>query len=255
MVDMAHRVHFVRSTTAVATLAMVLAACGGAAPSIAAPPTEAAPASKTATPGETQPAMQPVATVDESSTSVSTSGAGTTLVLADSGNEAKYMVREQLAELSFPTDAVGTTGQISGAIVVSPDGSFDTQQSSITVDLASIQSDRTMRDNYIRQRVLQTAQYPLAVFVPTEARGLDENALKSGGTTFELVGNLTVHGVTKEVVWDVTASLAGNALTGTATTKFTFEDFGMTVPRVMAVLSVEDNIRLEYDFSFVVQSS
>ena len=80
------------------------------------------------------------------------------------------------------------------------------------------------------------------------------NALRKGETTFELVGDMTVHGVTKQVVWNVTASLVGDSLTGTASTEFTFEDFGMTVPSVMVVLSVEDKIRLEYDFNFMIET-
>ena len=38
---------------------------------------------------------------------------------------------------------------------------------------------------------------------------------------------------------------------GTATTSFTFKDFGIPQPRVPVVLSVADTIRLEYDFRFV----
>jgi len=60
--------------------------------------------------------------------------------------------------------------------------------------------------------------------------------------------------VTRPVTWDVTARLNGQDLTGTATTSFKFEDFGMSVPRAFVVLSVDDNIRLELDFHFVRQS-
>ncbi len=254
MLDSTQRLRFVLSVAIPLTLALVLVACEGSTPTAPALPTDAAMDSSTPTAGGAEQAPQPTATVPEPSTSAPASGAGTRLVLADSGNEAKYMVREQLAELSFPSDAIGTTSDISGAIVVSPDGTFIPEESSITVNLASIRSDQDRRDNYVRQRVLETARYPSAVFVPTETRGLDVSTLESGGTTFELVGDLTVHGVTKQVVWNVTATLTGDTLIGTATTEFTFEDFGMTVPSVMVVLSVDDNIRLQYDFSFVIEN-
>jgi hypothetical protein len=48
-----------------------------------------------------------------------------------------------------------------------------------------------------------------------------------------------------------TATPKDGGLAGTATTSFLFTDFGMTKPRVMMVLSVEDTIKLEYRFSFV----
>jgi hypothetical protein len=36
---------------------------------------------------------------------------------------------------------------------------------------------------------------------------------------------------------------------GTASTRFTFADFGITPPRVPILLSVADTIAIEYDFS------
>ena len=40
------------------------------------------------------------------------------------GTKARYRVTEQLAGISFPSDAVGTTESITGAMIVNPDGSF-----------------------------------------------------------------------------------------------------------------------------------
>ena len=36
------------------------------------------------------------------------------------GSRAEYRVREQLARLNFPNDAVGTTESVAGAIVINP---------------------------------------------------------------------------------------------------------------------------------------
>jgi polyisoprenoid-binding protein YceI len=239
-------------TATVLVLAAMMAACGGAPPTAEAPSTDPAIAAPTSTAaGQTaQVTLSPT----DSNTPAAANAGSLRLTLADSGNEARYLVREQLAALSFPSDAIGKTTDMSGALVVSPDGAFVSGESKIVVQLASIRTDEDRRDNYVRQRVLETARYPEAIFVPKEARGLDVSALRSGETTFELVGDMTVHGATEEVVWNVTASLSGDSLTGTATTEFTFEDFGMTVPSVMVVLSVEDRIRLEYDFSFVLEN-
>ena len=94
-------------------------------------------------------------------------------------------------------------------------------------------------------------QYPQAEFVPTAVRGLTPPLPGSGTRTFELVGNLTVHGVTKPTTWAVTATSQNNQVTGNASTMFTFADFGLQQPRVPIVLSVGDTIRLEYDFTLV----
>ena len=86
-----------------------------------------------------------------------------------------------------------------------------------------------MRDGFIKQNTLQTSQYPTAEFVPTRVEGLP-SLPASGQYAFKLTGLQTIHGVQKEVTWDVTATRDGNALNGTATTAFTFGDFGMTRP-------------------------
>ena len=165
-----------------------------------------------------------------------------------SGTTANYRVREQLARLNAPSDAVGKTSAVTGSIVLSPDGKIVSDQSKITIDITSLQSDSGMRDQFIRGSTLQTSTYPTAVFVPTAIQGLSTPLPTSGQQTFQLVGNLTVHGVTKPVTWNVTSQVEGNEVTGQATTSVKFEDFGMTQPKVASVLSVNDDITLEVTF-------
>jgi polyisoprenoid-binding protein YceI len=174
------------------------------------------------------------------------------LHFSPSGNEARYRVREQLANLSLPSDAVGKTSAISGAIVVNAVGSVDSDQSKVSVDITGLKSDRSQRDRYLQNNVLQTSKYPTGEFVPTGVTGLPLPLPTSGAVSFQLVGDLTIRGVTKPVTWKVNATAAGGTdLTGTATTSFTFADFGLTQPRVPVVLSVEDTIKLELDFHLV----
>lgn len=106
-----------------------------------------------------------------------------------------------------------------------------------------------MRDNYVRRRVLETDQFPTVEFSPTSVRGLPKALPTSGARTFDMIGNLTVRGVTKQTTWHVTAELKDGQVTGSASTLFTFADFNMDQPHVPIVLSVADTIRLEYEFA------
>lgn len=176
------------------------------------------------------------------------------LVLAAEGNEARYRVQEQLANLSLPSDAVGVTSAVTGQLVVNADGTLARDESKFVVDLTTLKSDQSRRDNFIKSNTLETRQYPTAEFAPTEALGLPSPLPTSGSVTFQLVGDLTVHGVTRPTTWEVTAQIVdGQALVGSATTSVTFADFGMTAPRVSVVLSVEETIKLELDFHLVLQ--
>lgn len=172
-------------------------------------------------------------------------------VLAPDGNEARYRVREQLLNIDFPSDAVGRTKALTGRIAFAPDWSILTDSSSFSVDLTTIASDRPNRDNYVRRNSLQTDQFPTAVLVPTALKGLAGPLPAKAQITFQLLGDFTVHGVTRATTWDVTAELTPTGIAGTATTSFTFTDFGIPVPRVRMVLSVRDTIRVEYDFRLV----
>jgi polyisoprenoid-binding protein YceI len=178
------------------------------------------------------------------STTDTSSGSGTKYVLDATSSSASYSVQEQLARLNLPTMAVGKTSSISGQIVINPDGSIDSTNSKFTVDVSSLQTDSSMRDNYVARNILQSNQYPQAVFIPTQAKGLPAAIPQSGNLTFQLVGNLTIRNVTKPVTWDVTGSITNGAASGTATTSFTFEDFNLSQPAVPVVLSVVDKITL-----------
>jgi polyisoprenoid-binding protein YceI len=175
------------------------------------------------------------------------------LVVAEDGNEVRYRVREQLARIEFPSDAVGATTAVTGALVIADDGSVVRDASKFVVDLTGLKSDSDRRDGYIQRRTLETETYPNVEFAPTAITGLATPPQSMGDLTLTVVGDMTIHGTTNPVTWAVTARTADGEYTGTAKTAFTFEDFGLTKPRVASVLSVVDTIRLEYDFRLVPQ--
>lgn len=162
-------------------------------------------------------------------------------------SEVRYRVREQLAGLSFPNDAVGTTRAIDGGLALDAQGRVLPGDSRFTVDLRTLRSDEARRDNYIRRNTLETDRYPTVVFVPSELRGLPVPLPSAGPASFELVGDLTVREATRRITWEATATFNGQDVSVRASTAFRFGDFGLRVPRVAVVLSVEDHIRLEAD--------
>ncbi|HRP09364.1 MAG TPA: YceI family protein [Gemmatimonadales bacterium] len=176
--------------------------------------------------------------------------AETRLVLAATGNEARYRVREQLAGVDFPNDAVGVTSGITGEIVLGDDGQVISDRSKIVVDLRGLKSDKERRDGFVQRRTLETERFPTAELVVTRITGLANPLPTSGELTLTIHGNLTVHGTTRGTTWQVTATASPNGYRGTAKTEFTFADFELTKPRVASVLSVDDKIGLEFDFNF-----
>lgn len=164
------------------------------------------------------------------------------------------MVKEQLAQRNLPNDAVGTTKNVTGSLVIDQSGKVAKDQSKFTVQISSLKTDQSMRDGFIHRSVLESDKYPNADFVPTEVKGLPSPLPTSGDVNFQIVGDMTMRGVTKPVTWDVTGKIDGKTLTGKATTRLKFADFNMTQPRVPVVLSIEDDIRLELDFKLAAQA-
>ena len=170
-------------------------------------------------------------------------------IVAPTGNEARYRVREQLVGVDLPNDAVGVTHDISGMLIVTDKGVVVGDSSRIVVNLTNIKSDKDRRDGFIKHRTMETDKFPTVELAPRSFAGL----VAKPGTApkdFTLVGDLTVHGVTHPTTWKVSTHGDGADVVGTATTAFTFKDFALDQPKVPVVLSVADTIKLEYDFRF-----
>lgn len=223
----------------------IIVAAGAVLSAVAscAPSNEAESATVDSTRTVAAPALQPL------------SVAGTRYVVAPDGNEVRYRVREQLVGFDLPNDAIGKSTAVTGVIALDDAGKIIGDASRFVIDAGTFASDRDRRDNYVRGRLLETAQYPSVVFVPTEARGITLPPSGSGSSTFDLIGDLTVRGVTRPTTWRVTATVANEQVSGSATTKFSFADFQMAKPQVRSVLSVADTIALEYDFRLVREGS
>ena len=232
-----------RVVLALAALTLLaLASCGGQT-ALEAEPTIASTVEPTSVTGAVTAATLEAPT--ESETEVSSED---TAVTIQNGSVARYRVQEQLARLSVPNDAVGETPDVTGTIVFGADGAVAPDRSRIVVDLSTLKSDENRRDNFLRTDTLESNKYPLAEFTVKDAPGLPQPLPDSGEFTFQLQGDMTLHGVTSPLTWEVTATFTPDSAQGSAQTTFTFDTFNMDKPSLFFILSVEDEIRLELDF-------
>ncbi len=228
-----------RTFTVVSLIALALIVVACATTPTPVPQPTAAPTQATA------PTLIPPTTAPTKAASAS--GDTVKLVMVPGKNEARYRVREQLANVSLPNDAIGATKEISGTIIGKLDGTIVSAQSKFRVDMRTLKSDRDQRDNFLRRNVLETDRFPFSEFVPLEAPGLPLKLPADGKVEFKLIGDLTIRDVTKRVTWDAKGTVVGDEATGTAATSFNFAYFNLTRPSVPVVLSIEDNIKLELD--------
>jgi polyisoprenoid-binding protein YceI len=122
----------------------------------------------------------------------------------------------------------GAFTKVSGTVKYDP---ANPGKSSIqaTIDATSVDTRVDMRDNDLRSpNFLDVQKYPAITFVSKKVEGAGEGKLK-------VTGDLTIHGVTKEVVLDADVPSApmrdpwGNLRMGTsATAKINRQDFGVS---------------------------
>ena len=220
------------ASRAAAIALLLLSACGGAA----------SPAPTTTLQTEL-PAATPAATVVV--TTAPQANAITWTV--DAASKATVRVREQLVRLPAPNDAIITIGGAQGSFTLNPDGTF-ASGSKISVDMTTVTTDDRQRTDTIRRDPLEVTRFRTSELLPKSTTGLTLPLVRSGDFTFRLTGDLTLHGVTRSVTFDVKATRSNGKLTATATASpsWKFGDFGMDAPSSFSVLSIVDEIRMEF---------
>src|SRR6202171_4089747 len=136
------------------------------------------------------------ATSASTATPASTPAAGTWTVT--SGSQAGYRVREQLASLPAPSDAVGRTSAVTGTLVLAQSASgYSVTAASVTVDVSKLSSDQSRRDQRIHSQGLESDRYPTATFKLTSPIALSADATSGQTIHVSATGDLNIPGVTK----------------------------------------------------------
>ena len=175
----------------------------------------------------------------------STSVAGTWTVA--SGSVAGYRVREQLASLAAPSDAVGRTSSITGALTLTqPASGYTVTAASFAVDVSTLTSDRAMRDQRIHSQGLESDRYPTATFQLSNPIALPTEAASGQTIHVSAIGALAIHGVTRTVTIPIDARLTGSKIELVGSITFPFSEFGMTPPSIGGFVSVQDNATMEF---------
>jgi len=148
----------------------------------------------------------------------------------------KYTVREKLANLPTESDAVGSTGDVTGAL------RLDGQPSQVQIDMSNLSSDQDFRDSYVRQNIFNTD--PIVTVIVDDLGDLPQQYEPGSTYTATLTGTATVRGVERPLTFEIEANLAGGTLQVVGRTDFTWADFDITPPNT-SVVQVQDNVHIE----------
>jgi len=150
----------------------------------------------------------------------------------------------------------GTFSGVTGTVVYDP---AEPAQTAIdaTVDVNTVNTNDEKRDGHLKSPdFFDAAQYPVMTFKGKH--------VESSGDAHKVTGDLTLHGVTKEVtltveeVSDETKDPWGNFRIGAnAKGKIKRSDFGLTWNAALETggVMVGDDVKIEFELQFVKQQS
>lgn len=148
----------------------------------------------------------------------------------------------------------GRFASVQGSLELADDAGIP-QAITATIDAASLDTREEQRDAHLRSAdFFDVEQYPTLAFTSTRTEGTPDN--------FKIYGELTIHGVTKEVVLE--ASLEGRGADPwggqrvgyAAQTKISRKEFGLTWNQALEAggVAVSDEVRIELNIQAVLQN-
>ena len=103
----------------------------------------------------------------------------------------------------------------------------------------------------MRAEGLQTDQFPTATFKLTAPVEIPAAAIAGTPSDVSLTGDLTLHGVTKNVTIPAKAQLVERRRPVAGSISFPLSDYSITAPNVGGfIVSIEDNGALEFAVNF-----
>ncbi len=141
------------------------------------------------------------------------------------GSITGYRIQETLFGQS--NTAVGRTSSITGSITIS---GTEVTAGRFSVDMTSVKSDQSLRDDQFQGRIMDTAKYPTATFVLTGPIQLGSIPAQGTTITATATGQLTLHGTTRSVTFEVQARWSGSTVSVSGSIPIVFADYGIDNP-------------------------
>ena len=184
--------------------------------------------------------------LENSSSSASTE----TYSISVQDSQAEFRLGEVLR--GEDVTVVGTTSgnDIEGSISFNPENPRQAEISEIKINARTFETDSGSRDQAIKRFILDSTsdEYQYITFNPKEISNLPE-AFEAGQTyDVEIAGDLTIKDTTREEAFDTEITVREDSLKGSANAVVSYADYGINIPDLDFIASVEDEVELKLDF-------
>jgi polyisoprenoid-binding protein YceI len=171
----------------------------------------------------------------------------TTWKIDPAHSSAQFIVRHMMI-----TNVRGGFSGVQGTVVYDP-ADLNASSVDVTIDKSTLSTGDANRDTHVKSAdFLDVDKYPTMTF--------KSKKITKDGDGLKVIGDLTLHGVTKEVVLNVEGPTEeqkdpwGNIRVGaSATTKIKRSDFGLTWNAALETggIMLGDDLKLEFDVSLI----
>ncbi|HEY3096686.1 MAG TPA: YceI family protein [Acidimicrobiia bacterium] len=165
----------------------------------------------------------------------------------DANSIVGYRVQEQLVGGAIEQTTTGRTSEITGSFSIT---GMTVHDVNVTADLRTLTSDRSQRDNAIKNRGLESNRFPESKFVLSQPINF-QSVPKAGQTVnATAMGDFTLHGVTRQVSIPLQGRWDGRDIQVVGTLHIVFADYGITAPTSPVVASIKDEGEMEFQIFF-----
>lgn len=168
--------------------------------------------------------------------------------LVQAESQARFIVDEILNDQ--PKTVVGTTDQVAAQIVIDPTNPANVQMGPVTVNARTLVTDSNNRNRAIQNAILETGSFEFITFTPKQFVGLPATGAVGETFAFQIIGDLTVKDITREVTFDLTVTVdSATRLHGLGSTTIFRNQFGLGVIELpFQVASVDQDVIIELEF-------
>ncbi len=111
-----------------------------------------------------------------------------------------------------------------------------TGQMQFSVLIKAFHFKKSMMEEHFNENYLESNKYPKAIF-KGNIRDFKPDLLKDGSYPVNVSGDITIHGVTKNVSLPGTITVKSGVISGSSTFKVKLADYNISIPKI-----VKDNI-------------
>lgn len=160
------------------------------------------------------------------------------------GSQLGYRVVEVL--FGQDTEGVGRTSNVTGSLTL--EGAV-VSAATFTVDMSSLASDDDRRDRKFSGQIMNIAQFPTSTFTLTNPIDLGTIPDEGKEISARATGDLTLHGVTRSVAFNVTAQRTGETIGVSGSIDVKFADYDIANPS-NGVVTTQDHGLIEFALVF-----